>query len=158
MKNSFLIFFSLFAVGFSFAQRGIMLEAGGPAGYISVNYISNRIELDPNSSVRVRVGYGTYRLNGINGKFHPDIIVPIGLMYRHTRFLRWSVGAGITVSGIQRYAGNDLKTVWGIAGFENISFQFIDKEHFQANVTAYLLNEKQKPFRPWGGLSFTYLF
>ncbi len=158
MKNSVLLFFCLMYAGFSFTQRGIMLEAGGPAGYFSVNYLSNRVELTPNSSAQIRVGYGTYRLNGVNGKFHPDIIVPIGLMYKHTRFLRWNVGAGITVSGIQRYTGNDLKIVWGLAGFENISFQFIRKEHFQANVTAYLLNEKQKPFRPWGGLSFTYLF
>lgn len=157
MRNYLILFSFLLTTGFSFGQGGIMLEAGGPAGYFSVNFKYTAFQM-VSSSIEGRIGYGTYRLAGVKGQFHPDIIIPVGLAYRHTKFLRWSIGGGITFSGIQKYEGNDLKTVWGVAGFESISFQFVDKAHFQSNVTAYLLNEKQKPFRPWGGVSFTYLF
>lgn len=133
-----------------------MLELGGPTGYYSVNYVCT-VQL-PKSSAEIRLGYSTYRLFGIEGGFRPDVIVPFGLAYTIPGVKRLSVGAGLTFSGIQRYVGNDLKMDWSTAGFESVSFRFLMKEHFTGNLTAYLLNEPQKPWRAWGGLALTYLF
>ena len=156
MKKLLIIWlFSAYAF-FSNAQGGVMLEAGGPAGYFSVNYMLPMST--PSGRLEPRIGFGTYRLTGVTGNFRPDIIVPIGFSSTIRWVKRLWIGAGITVSGIQRYEGNELKTDWSVAGFESVSYRFLDKEHFAANVTAYVLNEPQKPFRPWGGLSFTYQF
>jgi hypothetical protein len=134
-----------------------MFELGGPAGYYSVNYSFTAVQM-VSSAIEGRIGYSSYRIFGIDGKFCPDIIVPFGLEYRHTKFSRLSAGAGLTVSGIQRYLGNDLKMDWRIAGFESLTYSFVMKEHFSAKLSAYLLNEPQKPLRAWGGLALTYLF
>lgn len=133
-----------------------MLEAFGPAGYYSVNFVST-LAL-PRGSIDARLGYSTYRLFGINGDFHPDIIVPLGFAWNFAAVEGLSLGAGLTFSGIQRYHVNDLKTEWSLSGFESVAYRFMNRKHISAKLTAYVLNEPQKPFRPWGGLSLSYLF
>lgn len=157
MKNLLLIFlFTAFACKVD-AQSGVMLEAGGPGGYYSVNY-KGYLMIGAGPTLKWRLGYSTYRVMGVKGDFHPDVIVPFGFEYYIPGIKRLSAGAGLTFSGIQGYSGDKLKTVWRTSGFESVSFDFLQKEHAVASVTAYLLNEPQKPFRPWAGVSFTYLF
>lgn len=156
MKNAaILLLFTVF-VSRANAQGGVMFEAGGPGGYFSINVTSfvnvSKFTLKP------RLGYSTYRLTSVEGKFHPDIIVPLGLEFCVPNVNRFRPGAGLTFSGIQSYSGNELRTVWRTSAFESLTFEFIRKEHVVSSVTAYILNEPQKHFRPWAGVSFTYLF
>lgn len=137
--------------------RAVFLEAGGPAGYGSVNVQGRLLQLKQ-STFELRIGYGTYRFRGVEGSFHPDVIVPLGVYFRHARFERWSIGAGITGAGIQRFEGNQLKTVWGVSGFETVSFRYLNKTHWKFDVSAYILHEPQKNIRPWAGLGFAYWF
>lgn len=156
MKHLSALFICLFSLVAKAQYRGAMLEAGGPAGYGSLNYL--RIADYGAGKIEARVGYGTYRFTGVTGKFHPDVIVPLGLGFTTPLSQRLWFGGGITISGIQAYKGNDLVTNWHTLGFERVSFAFLKKENFLATATVYVLNEHEKHFRPWGGLSFSYLW
>lgn len=157
MKHLLILFTCLLSLH-SKAQGGVMLEAGGPAGYGSLNFTTTGFNIGPSGILDTRIGYGTYRFTGIKGNFHPDLIIPIGLSYSDERLHRLGLGFGVTFSGIQQFRENDLKTIWTTTTFEELSFKIIARQKAVLKISGYVLNEKQKSFRPWGGLSYTYFF
>ncbi len=109
----------------------IYVEAGGVAGYMSLNY-ERILFLRDKSAISAKIGYSTYHLTDGNKKFNPDIILPVGVNYLFIHKPGFIIGAGQMYTGILKF------------NRESLSFQRENNFHtfFSAGITNMFFNDR----------------
>ncbi|MDQ3191054.1 MAG: hypothetical protein M3Q58_05620 [Bacteroidota bacterium] len=170
MKNNLLLFF-LFLFFFSDAKsqndtlvraanNSLYIEAGGIAGYGSVNYEKFLLKKN-NFKLVSRIGISTYHLRDYTTRFNPDIIIPLAVNFLFGKNHNVEFGVGQTFTKIVYSPSFDInpKRKTNLSSNITIGYRYHKTEGgfvFRCGYTPIIENNKY--FRHWAGISFGFAF
>lgn len=142
------------------AANTIYLEAGGAAGYGSLNF--ERILFHQHGfSLSGRIGCGTYRLKDYTTHFNPDVLVPLTIQACYGNDHKIECGAGQAITSTVQAARTDFKPERSIGLHTIFSIGY----RYQKNTNGLFFRcaytpviEFNRYFRHWAGLSLGYSF
>lgn len=142
------------------AGHAIYLEAGGAAGYGSINYEKSILH-HRDLTLHIRMGVGTFRIVDYTRDFNPDLLIPLSLHFLFGRDHHLEVGAGNTFSSIV-HAENETFAPERDFGFHAhffLGYRYQKKEGGILLRGGYTpLIESYRNFRHWAGISVGYAF
>ncbi len=141
-------------------QNIIFLEAGGAAGYGSLNYERFFFQTHQ-STVSIRLGLGTYRIKDYTNTINPDIIVPITLYGTFGRNHQLELGMGQTITSLVQANHTSFRKERKTHLNTHFSFgyRFYQKKKGLFFSCAYTPSiELNNPYRHWAGIAFGYVF
>ena len=138
----------------------IYIEAGGAAGYYSINY-ERSICCCNYLTVAARIGLSSYHLRDYTARFNPDVLVPLTLNSYYGKNHKLELGAGGTIANVVYANKTDFKPR-RIATFHSVLLMGYRYQKSSGGAffrVAYTpIIEFNKHFRHWAGLSFGYAF
>jgi hypothetical protein len=142
------------------AVNALYLEAGGAAGYGSVNY--ERIFVHHNRlSLSARIGCGTYRLKDYTTHSNPDVLIPLAINACYGKNHKIECGAGQTIATTVQAAGSEFKPkrTTGFHTILSIGYRYQKDTNglfFRCAYTPVI--EFNRHFLHWAGISIGYSF
>lgn len=140
------------------SNHHIFLEVGGTGGYGSVNYEYSFYH-DSLMTVSVRLGGSTYTLTDFTTRFNPDIIIPMGMIFRYGRMHQIEAGVGITKGGIVA-SGDDFtpQRDWRSYGNFSLGYRYHNLGKAWVYRAGYSPLYSFENYHHWAYLSVGYAF
>lgn len=135
----------------------IYAEFGGVGYYGSMNYEysmypSERIIISP------RIGLSAQRLNDYNGRFNPDIVLPIGIHIRNNHRFSFDCGIGALVLSTVSASSTEPSRATSVGGFASIGGRFNSTKGIMIRIAYTPLFTSVQSFVNWAGVSVGYSF
>ena len=137
--------------------HSVFAEIGGVGVYGSVNY-ERIFPLSDKWKLGARVGLSTLKFIDFNGKFNPDLILPLGISAIFGQTHCAEVGIINVLTGINEFE-DDLERTWSSNGSALIGYRYNAKRnplYYKCFYSPMLIRYEQ--IIHWGGLGIGYRF
>ena len=138
-------------------DHALILEAAGIGSYGSLSYEKNLMKKN-NIRFNASIGLSTLGIIDFDGKFNPDVIIPIkGMILLNWKKHHLVLGIGQVFSSFPRVERPALDTQRKntISGSTLLGYRWQNRaKRFFVQATYSPVWQQYKRFRHWGGLSF----
>lgn len=139
------------------AQEGFshftsFLEVGGAGGYGSVNG-EIRFTVKEHFTFTGRLGLGTYMLTDFEGKFNPDLIIPVTFLFAYGEKQQVELGLGPSFSSFPVLEQMKKQRDFLCSANFLVGYRYTTSKKIFFRLAFTPMYEKNKNFRPWLGLS-----